>query len=244
MNYNYLTLSGSFNAFNDIVIVNKETQNKILKRAFIDEIELIQYFNKCSYNCRYILNFHDKINKIYKLFSDKYPFLSFEEIKIIDNLTKAHYKKLKRCKNYASYMFKNGQVYFLTLTFKNEYLNKTKEITRRNQITRILNKYFKYYCANVDYGKKNEREHYHALVFLKYHDKKIIDAFFNEYLLKFGGLNIKKVPKSDIDLNRTTKYLNKLVNHAFKKTCKGKNLIYSKTPLYYEIVKISEIIYL
>ena len=53
---------------------------------------------------------------------------------------------------------------FLTLTFTDEVLNNTTEETRRRYVARFLKSISENYVGNIDYGSKNEREHYHAIV--------------------------------------------------------------------------------
>lgn len=214
----------------------KELKNN-LKKMFLDEIDILKDFNQISYNYRYVLNYFDRANLIYGYMHNKYG-LTFEEIKIIDNITKAYYKRLKRCRDYIKFMFGCGDVYFLTLTFRDDILNNTKESTRRTYVQRFLNKYFYYYCANIDYGEKNEREHYHAIACvpwwleIKNTREYVKNALVNDWLAVAGGNRFEKTGKKTKDFKKLSSYINKFTNHAFKKTTKGKRLIYSRNICY------------
>lgn len=227
--------------------IEKEEKIKI-KKVFLNDVAIIKDFNKKSYELRNYSRFY-RNNLLYGYMYQKYGF-TFEEIKCIENITKAYYKRLKRCRNYIKYCFKIGYVYFITLTFKPSVLDNTCEYTRRKYVIRFLNKYFKFYVSNIDYGDKNEREHYHAIVCIPFEDmnkkqvKKYIDCAFVEWLNKNGRNEFKKTYKNDKDYKCLSSYINKLTNHAFKECTKNKRLIYSKYPFCRnELILISNIQY-
>lgn len=131
---------------------------------------------------------------------------------------------------------------FLTLTFSDETLSKTSEKTRRQHVTRFLKAHNVEYVANIDYGKKNGREHYHAVIgstaklslWEKY-------GFIKSEYVHTPTLN-KPIPKRYQEYNedlqkllmladnekRLSKYVSKLTNHAIKETTKRQCIIYSK----------------
>lgn len=130
-------------------------------------------------------------------------------------------------------------LYFLTFTFNDNTLKKLNRDSRRQKISRWLSKYCNIYVANVDYGSKTEREHYHALVSLI--DKNIlIDSGFKDnkghikYDIKKEFYYNGKVGFTDgIEIYdkhylKISHYINKLSNHAFKDTTKQNRIIYSK----------------
>jgi hypothetical protein len=128
-------------------------------------------------------------------------------------------------------------VVFATLTFNDNYLSKTKR-TRRNYEKNYLEQYSGY-IANIDYGTLNEREHYHALIFINPIN---IDKFTYEYHYDFKKkrmiknisnfediMNVKKYKygytcfqlveqKKDksIDYEKLSNYVATLTNHAIK----------------------------
>lgn len=97
---------------------------------------------------------------------------------------------------------------FVTLTFDDPSLASTSEQTRKRYVQRWLNQNTRDYYANQDFGKKNGREHYHAVV--AFNDK--IEPW------EYGFSKFRKV--KDKDENQTSYklsgYITKLANHAGK----------------------------
>lgn len=197
-------------------------------------IPLIKLFNQVSYqvfNDNRFLYWRKQKEKIYTILINDFG-IDIPTIECMELLNNSYYKRLRRLRLYIEYMFYySREVYFLTLTFRDDVLNSTSELTRRRYIQRSLNDYSSYYCANIDYGAQNEREHYHACVVFK--NINTINLFKELYSSKFGFLSIQKVGKSYIDKERLSKYINKLTNHAFKDTTIAKRVIYSKNEFIY-----------
>jgi hypothetical protein len=164
-----------------------------------------------------------------------------------EKIIKARYKKASRVRSKLSQMLRNNDtVVFLTLTFSDETLRNTTEQTRRRYVTRFLGSFASDYVANIDFGKTNGREHYHAVAnALAPHDSWSQYGFiFSEYV-KDGKTDCKprNVPKrykdlppdeqrrlmSNDDEKRLAKYIAKLSNHAIKETNRRSVLIYSKS---------------
>lgn len=131
----------------------------------------------------------------------------------------ATYKRVKRLKDRISYLLNNGACTFVTLTFTDEVLATTSNDTRRKYITRFLKRFDVPYIANKDFGSKNGREHYHAII-----QSQNIDYSLYEY----GAINGEKIHNSKNDDIKLAKYISKLTNHAIKETCNGSKIIYSK----------------
>ena len=125
-------------------------------------------------------------------------------------------------------MVLDGNAWFLTLTFNDKTLERTSKDTRRQYVRRNLQKHFEIYVANIDYGSKNEREHYHALIYCQHDPTSEIKAFWDKY----GFSKIEQVRTTEDDVKRTIKYVVKLTRHALKETTsKGQStdrVIYSK----------------
>lgn len=161
---------------------------------------------------------NDSINIIYDNLCDKFGFRSIiESIRIND----ARYHKIRRLnKKIDSIINTTENSFFLTLTFTNVSLEKLSEKTRRRYVHYYLKSISCNYVANIDFGKKNHREHYHAVVQC---DR------INSKLWKYGNLDFELI---DISKEKTTellsKYVAKLVNHAIKETNKRCVLIYSR----------------
>ena len=115
----------------------------------------------------------------------------------------------------------NGQSLFLTLTFRDDVLESTNEETRRRYVARWLKEHSNRYVANIDFGKKNDREHYHAIV--------LVNDNIDYTSWPYGALNGKKITNSnDATPYKLKNYINKLVNHALKDTARQVRLIYSR----------------
>lgn len=142
------------------------------------------------------------------------------EWKEAERVNQAYYKRNQRLKEKIKNMLLSGQCIFLTLTFKNDVLNSTTSETRHRYVARALKAMATQYIANIDYGKKNEREHYHAIVLCETVSHK---------QWKYGNIDFKRVRvEQDDSVIKLSKYINKLTNHAIKETTKQNRLIYSR----------------
>lgn len=124
-------------------------------------------------------------------------------------LIQARKRKKQRYNKYLKGMQEcYDDLHFITLTWNDDSLTKFAESTRRKYIQNWLNENCNDYLANVDYGKKNGREHYHAVVAFK--DK--------TSPWEYGFTNVKSVNfvKSVNDVYKISGYLLKLTNHAGK----------------------------
>lgn len=134
-------------------------------------------------------------------------------------LNESKYRKAKRVRSKIEDLVLTGQAIFITLTFTDSTLAKTTEITRRRYVARYLKENCSNYVANIDYGGKKGREHYHALVsndidLTKWH--------------KLGAIQVERVKTSDTDAKRVALYVSKLTNHALKLHEVAPRLIYSR----------------
>ena len=121
---------------------------------------------------------------------------------------------------------------FVTLTFNDDTLNSTSFETQRKYVKRYLKSQALFYIANVDYGAKNGRVHFHAVVTTQSLDLKKWH--------KYGAIKTEKIivsieKNSDvskcvtkINAKRLGKYISKLSNHAIKETASGCRVIYSE----------------
>lgn len=168
----------------------------------------------------------------------------FEVLKASLNLSRSKYKKTQRARDRIAEYLLSGKAFFLTLTFTDEYLAKTSEETRRRMVSRALKGCCAVFVANIDYGTKNQREHYHACVIpredglasWKSHLKTYTDVpDLRSWESTIGFIDIKKVGSSEKDLIRIPKYIAKLSAHALKKSTlqggKTPRLIYSRNAL-------------
>lgn len=99
------------------------------------------------------------------------------------------------------------ELYFVTLTFTDEVLSSTSEETQHRYARRWLTDNCRDYLANEDFGKKNGRRHYHAVIA----KKEAVEPW------KYGFYKIKPIREpQDVDRYRLSSYMLKLTNHAGK----------------------------
>lgn len=138
-----------------------------------------------------------------------------------EKMNKAYYERLKRLKTRVRDILTSGPSLFLTLTFNDDALERTSPEFRRIAVQRYLKQYKAKYVGNIDFGKTNHREHYHALIG--------VDRVDNESWNKYGNIDFERVRiRSECDSLKLSKYINKLSNHAIKETTKRSALIYSR----------------
>lgn len=139
-------------------------------------------------------------------------------------------QKTRKARKYLAQMAQaNSKLYFLTLTFNDEKLSNTSESTRHQYVFRFLDANCADYYANIDYGTKNHREHYHAVVALK---NGVQPQKLREWE-KNGFIDIKLV-QGEKSSSKLGKYLTKLSCHSDKATAgKSFHKRKSKTPITY-----------
>ena len=153
-----------------------------------------------------------------KEFVNLYGYTTF---KVATNVNHASYKRTARLKERIREAVASGSAWFITITFSPETLENTNEKTRRTYVSRWLKSLTPFYVANIDYGKKKGREHYHAVITS---DERPPKSW------SYGFVDILKVSTTETDTKRISKYISKLTNHAIKNTTKSKRIIYSRKP--------------
>jgi len=143
------------------------------------------------------------------------------EFKECYRINKASYERVKRLKTRVETMLQSGPCLFLTLTFNDFSLENTTSKERRVAVSRYLKQYNCKYVANIDFGKENHREHYHAII-------QCDSVDYSKWT--YGAINGEKIRNKDIstDTLKLSKYVSKLTNHAIKETTKRSALIYSR----------------
>ena len=178
------------------------------------------YINEGIVSKALIKGFNDSIHDIeFDCFlNNKIDVLN--EIDKIDNASNQRTKRLK--KRIASMLLK-GNCIFLTITFKDSVLDSTSEQTRKDYVRRFLKSLQCDYIANIDYGSKNEREHYHAIV---QKDR----VCYKDW--SYGNLDFERVRVNGKDYEKSksklSKYVCKLCNHAIKESTKRCCVMYSR----------------
>lgn len=146
---------------------------------------------------------------------DIYEQLNSLMVSMLDRRSRNFWKRKKRLQNRISYMIANGDCIFVTLTlardsYSFDYVRKT--------VTKFLRQ-FDFYVANADWGKLNNRLHYHAVIMTEHVDHRS---------WPLGLINFERVYVSEKSCKKLAKYVAKLTNHAVKETVKGSRCIYSK----------------
>lgn len=142
---------------------------------------------------------------------------------ICHSVSNTKYRQRKNIENRFEHPLYFGMAIFLTLTFTDEVLQKTSQDTRRQYVRKFLKENCDIYVANIDFGDKNGREHYHALVRAK---NGSIDL--KQWQEKCGLINAERVKKTDKDRTKVSRYLAKLSQHALKKSGRLPRLIWSR----------------
>lgn len=162
---------------------------------------------------------YDKVKQVY--FDIKLDIRKkFRKAEIIEceKLNKAFYNRLQRLKSRVEYIVNSGKGIFLTLTFTDKVLSITNSETRKKYIWRFLKSLNCNFIANIDFGAKKHREHYHALVMCDSVDNKSYP---------YGAINFQRIHETS-DSVKLAKYVAKLTNHAIKETTKRSVIMYSK----------------
>lgn len=168
------------------------------------------------------LSKHMTFNTCNKIYSDS-SFKSLlhryniEDIKEGLRVLDARSQRARRLKHRIERIIQSKS-YFLTFTFTDDVLRDTKPETRRRYVARFLRDISSDYVANIDFGEKNGREHYHAVV-----SSQNIPLTWS-----YGALNFKSITYGNCTSDKLAKYVSKLTNHAIKETTKRQALIYPK----------------
>lgn len=147
-------------------------------------------------------------------------------VKIATNMYNASYKRFKRVLGHIQNLatLPNVDLVFCTLTFSDEVLASTTAQTRRRYVSRWCKSVSPLYVANVDFGSKNGREHYHAIV-CNIVKKEAKEAW------KYGFTWFERVRSNKCHSEeRVSRYITKLTSHALKESTKvgQTRVIYSK----------------
>lgn len=142
--------------------------------------------------------------------------IPIRDIKTCERIFNAHRKKSQRLRKRIEKLLEKPCV-FVTFTFEDKTLENTSQLTRRRYIQRELKSLGVPYIANIDFGKINEREHYHGIA---------QTDWINRDTYELGGIYVERITNSNS--TGLAKYINKLTNHALKETTGSDRLIYSR----------------
>lgn len=167
-----------------------------------------------------IIELWKPLNETLEKFYDSLKIDNLELWKEAERVNNASYHRTKRLKEKIINMLTSGSCIFLTLTFRNDVLNNTTQETRKRYVARALKTMSCCYIANIDYGSKNEREHYHAIV---------LADIVSQNNWRYGNLDFERVrANEETSPVKIAKYITKLTNHAIKETTQQNRIIYSR----------------
>lgn len=195
-------------------------KSQVLASGICEVQKIVSYSDYCF---RYNKKNNYSVEEANALFLACVEHNGFDSWKEAEKINYATYKRVKRLSDKITDMLKSGNCLFLTLTFTNEVLASTSADTRKQYIRKFLKSLNTTYIANIDFGKENHREHYHAIVLID----KITSEQRKRYNELCGSLNFKKVRKTS-EPKSLAKYVSKLTNHAIKETTKRNAIIYSR----------------
>lgn len=149
--------------------------------------------------------------------------LIFNENNDYERILNNRYCKVSRIKKRLVYLITHfDYLYFCTFTF-DDYFIKKCDRSKRDLIKHCIIRFDidVNYILNVDYGKKNEREHYHCIIATNNNGNlrnylKCTYPFFT---------SCDSINKSNNDIKRLSKYINKLSNHCIKDSTKNKRVV-------------------
>lgn len=189
-----------------------ELKSKVLKTNYC---QLVKEHKKTKWLLSQ--NEFDNLKLIYQLEEQQEVLRNLEYYREAEKICKATSNRNTRLRSRIEQLISKDSV-FVTLTFTDDVLKSTSFDTRRRYVTRFLKTYDVPYVANLDFGAKNGREHYHGIIQIDH---------INPTEWQYGALNVKKIRKSSEPL-ALAKYVSKLTNHAIKETTKRSAIIYSR----------------
>lgn len=136
-----------------------------------------------------------------------------------EKINRASTQRSSRLRKRISAFLSESPCIFATLTFNDKVLNKTNTLTRRTYVRKYLESLGTSAVANIDFGLKNHREHYHAVI-------KADKINLNDWRVH-GNINVERIHKTSDDV-KLAKYISKLTNHAIKETTKRQAIMYIK----------------
>ena len=167
--------------------------------------------------------------------------LANDILRACDLINDAYYHRLGRLQNRVERMCNIGCC-FLTLTFDEVQLGIHSPEILRKRVQQYLNGFDVPYIANVDYGALNGRLHYHAVICAPL-EQLSLEPWKRGYCYyeEVGSNRVFRVDKGIYERSRkrrddtpedngarTSRYMNKLTNHALKETARGSNIMYCR----------------
>lgn len=142
----------------------------------------------------------------------------FHLFQVVYRINRSDYSKVSRVRERVqALLYLSSEPVFMTFTLADAALGKYSYSYIVKTLHNFLRSNFDYAICNEDYGAKNGRLHFHALVSSR------ADCSF--WINKFGAVNSKPIVLGNS--TAIAKYIAKLTNHAVKATTKRKNIYYT-----------------
>lgn len=203
-------------------------KNKELKKQLLTETKLYQTYTelrkKAFINGLIVYNYKSINGQLMPAGIADFDYfkpLTKEQVIECENIRCARKKQRQKIENHIDYLFrKNYKLYFVTFNFNDDAL-KLKANTRKQKVRRLLSQCDDY-ILNIDYGKENEREHYHAIIAFKENNhetykndyKKIKIKQFDSYNL--GFYDVQEIRREGKSKEKLARYITKLTSHSIK----------------------------
>lgn len=132
--------------------------------------------------------------------------------------------KRRRIRKYIKGMVESYDcLYLASFTFTDYYLESTSADTRLRYLKHWLNTFaLDYYCC-IDFGKINQREHYHGIIAISSCFVTSVDTGKNVYpcltdnaVWKYGFCSLRIIKADSQSLHKTINYAFKASSYAFK----------------------------
>lgn len=167
--------------------------------------------------------------------ADSGEVLNEKELKACQQMKNARKEQVSKIrKHYQWWLRHNYQIFFCTFTFDDKKFNGSEETFKR-YVVRTCSKTFDDYMLNIDYGRQNERLHYHALGALKKNitfdlkavkrqtksgnwitGKKLTNTLLEDYELRVGFYDAEPCKDDTKSANKLSNYIDKLTLHSVK----------------------------
>lgn len=178
---------------------------------------------------------YDKLedpNAYYK--EDTGETLTEKELNACKQMKKARKKQVSTIRHHYEWWLSNGyKIYFCTFTKSDNF--KGSDETFKRYVVRVCGLSFDDYMLNIDYGRENERLHYHALGVVKMSvksdlksvkrqtkngqwitGKKLTNPFLEEYELRVGFYDAEPCKDDIKSAKKLSNYIDKLTLHSVK----------------------------
>lgn len=166
--------------------------------------------------------------------SDTGELLNEKELKACSQMKKARKEQVSKIRNHYTWWLRHEyKIFFCTFTYSDDF--KGNQDTFKRYVTRLCGNIFDDYILNIDYGRENERMHFHALGALKGSKdyeltnvkrqdkngkwstgKKLTNTFLEDYALRVGFYDAEPCNDDEKSAKKLSRYIDKLTLHSVK----------------------------